>query len=103
MPPIRRKIIDVDCLSEDSPYKPKIKEESDDDGQEVRVQDGVDEVEGDVEPQDDYNRLSDSDESNFAQDVADGSETLEIDVKMMKKILKKPPRVVVVTRTKLSH
>ena len=28
-----------------------------------RVEDGVEEVESDVEPQDDYNRLSDSDES----------------------------------------
>ena len=27
MPSIRRKIIDVDCLSDSSPYKPKVKEE----------------------------------------------------------------------------
>ena len=76
MPPIRRKIIDVDCLSESSPYKPKVKEESDDDVEEVRVEVGVDEVESDVEPQDDYNGLSDSDESDFAQDVADASEDI---------------------------
>ena len=72
MPPIRRKIIDVDS----SPYKPKVKEESDDDVEEVRVEDGVDEVESDVQPQDDYNGLSDSDESNFAQDVADATEDI---------------------------
>jgi hypothetical protein len=76
MPPIRRKIIDVDCLSDSSPYKPKVKEESDDDVEEVRVEVGADEVESDVEPQDDYNGLSDSDESDFAQDVADASEDI---------------------------
>ena len=37
---------------------------------------GADEVESDVEPQDDYNGLSDSDESDFAQDVADASEDI---------------------------
>ena len=40
------------------------------------MDDGVDEVESDVEPQDDYNGLSDSDESDFAQDVADASEDI---------------------------
>ena len=34
--------------------------------EEVRLEDGVEEVESDVEPQDDYNGLSDSDESDFA-------------------------------------
>ena len=37
------------------------------------MEDGVEEVESDVEPQDGYNGLSDSDESHFAQDVADAS------------------------------
>ena len=37
---------------------------------------GADEVESDVEPQDDYNGLSDSDASDFAQDVADASEDI---------------------------
>ena len=37
---------------------------------------GADEVESDVEPQDDYNGLSDSDESDFAQDVADAGEDI---------------------------
>ena len=40
------------------------------------MEDGVDEVESDVQPQDDYNGLSDSDESNFAQDVADATEDI---------------------------
>ena len=44
--------------------------------EEVRVDDGVDEVESDVEPQDDHNGLLDSDESDFAQDVADASEDI---------------------------
>ena len=70
MPPIRRKIIDVACLSGSSPSQ----EESDDDVEEVRVEDGVEEVERYFEPQDDNNGPSDSDESDFAQDVADASE-----------------------------
>ena len=73
MPPIGRKVIDVDLLNDSSPYKQKVKEQSDDDVDEVRVEDGVEEGESDVEPQDDYNGLSDSDESDFAQDVADAS------------------------------
>ena len=40
------------------------------------MEDGVDEVESDVETQDYYNGLSDSDESDFAQDVADPSEDI---------------------------
>ena len=66
-------IIDVDWFSDSSPYKQKLKEQSDDDVDEVRVEDGVEEGESDVEPQDDHNGLWDSDESDFAQDVADAS------------------------------
>ena len=40
------------------------------------MEDGVDEVESDVEPQDDYNGLLDSDESDFARDVADDGEDI---------------------------
>ena len=36
----------------------------------------MDEVDSDVEPQNDYNGLSDFDESDFAQDVADASEDI---------------------------
>ena len=77
MPPIRRKTIDVDYLSNSSTYKRKVKEESNDDAEKVRVRDGVEEVEIDVEPQDDDNGLSDFDESDFLQDVADASEDIE--------------------------
>ena len=76
MLPMRRKIIDVDCLSDSSLYKPKVKEESDNDVEIMRIEDGVEEVESDVEPQDDANGLSDSDESDFAQDVADDREDI---------------------------
>ena len=76
MLPIRIKIIDDDCLSDSHPYKPNVKEKSDDDVEEMRVADGVEEVESDVEPQDDYIGLPDSDESDFAQDVADVSEDI---------------------------
>ena len=76
MLPMRRKIIDVDCLSDSSLYKPKVKEESDNDVEIMRIEDGVEEVESDVGPQDDANGLSDSDESDFAQDVADDREDI---------------------------
>ena len=70
---IRKKIIDVGCFSDSSPFKPKVKEESDDDLKEARMENGVEEVEGNVEPQDDDN---DDDELDFAQDVADASEDI---------------------------